>query len=161
VRNFSLYFNSTTQYKDDPISLAAILETLKPQFESGLNKQSLLNRLNSNMAFENNFLIRILPLFIKKPLFKIGYTLIGNSPISSSISNFGEITLPKTMADAIESFEFNLASSYKPGIALNTFNNQTTMVFSRYFQESSLEQTYLSYLGEHGVKVEVLTNSWK
>lgn len=161
VRNFSLYFNSTTQYKTDPISLDDILEVLKPQFDSGLDRRSLQNRLNSNMAFENNFLIKILPLFIKKPLFKIGYTLIGNSPISSSISNFGEITLPKTMADSIDSFEFNLASSFKPGIAINTFKNQTTMVFSRYYHESSIEQVYLSYLGEHGVKVEVSTNLWK
>jgi NRPS condensation-like uncharacterized protein len=161
VRNFSLYFNSITQYKEDPIRLDDILAALKPQFEEGLDKQSLLNRLNANMAFETNLFIKILPLFIKKPLFRIGYSMIGNLPISASISNFGEITLPDTMADAIDSFEFNLASFYKPGIAVNTFKNQTNLVFNRYFQEAGIEQTFLSYLGENGVKVTVGSNLWR
>jgi NRPS condensation-like uncharacterized protein len=160
LRNFSLYFNTAYQYAEG-ITFDAVLEKIKSDFAVGLTKEHLQNKLNHNMSFEKNFLIRIMPLFLKKLLMKIGYSIIAHKPITSSFTNFGEITFPKTMTNEIKSIFFNLASGSKPGIACVTLNNQAAIAFTSNYQDKSLETVFFRFLTNNGLKVKLESNYWK
>jgi len=160
LRNFSLYFNASYQFKETT-TFADILLKVKEDFAIGLTKEHLQNKLNHNMSFEKNILIRIIPLFLKKWVMKIGYKIIGHKPITSSLTNFGEISLPDTMASSIESIFFNLASAAKPGIAVVTFKNKAAIAFTSSFQDKSLETTFYRFLTGNGLLVQLESNYWK
>ncbi len=161
VRNFSLFFKVSYQMGKTMPTFEAILESVKEQFVSERTVEKLQNLLDLNVMFEKSLLIKLTPLFIKKLLFKIGYAILGDLPITTSISNFGLITLPETMAPHIDSFEFNLASGKKPGMAITSFSGKTTIAMNRCVADSSIEETYFSYLAQHGVEVDIHSNYWQ
>jgi NRPS condensation-like uncharacterized protein len=161
VRNFSLYFNTSFEYQENKADFATILAKVKSDFAIGLTKEHLQSKLNQNMSFEKSIFIRIIPLFLKKLVMKIGYKIIGHKPITSSLTNFGSVSVPKTMADEIFNFEFNLASVAKPGIAVVTFNNLVSISFTSSFQNKDLEKHYFRFLTDQGIKVALHSNFWK
>ncbi len=161
VRNFSLFFKVSYQMGKTMPTFAEILESVKEQFVSERSVEKLQNLLDLNVMFEKNILIKLTPLFIKKLIFKIGYAILGDLPITTSISNFGIITLPETMTPHVDSFEFNLASGRKPGMAIASFSGKTTIAMNRCVADSSIEETYFSYLGQHGIDLDIHSNYWQ
>jgi hypothetical protein len=161
IRNFSLYFNVTYHVQSQEDHFDLILDRVKRDFSEQLTKDKLQERLNKNVSFERNFLVRICPLFLKKLMFKIGYALIGHKPITSSVTNFGNVALPETMRSHIEAFEFNLASGTKPGIAVVSYDNVTAIVISSCFKNSGLEQTVFQFFGKENLSVRIHTNNWE
>ncbi len=117
LRNFSLYFYTTYQFSGEVDSLEMIIKKVKNDFDRELKKEVIQHRLNSNVLISKRIYIRLIPLFIKKQIFKIAYYLYGKKPSTLTISNFGKIVLPASMEEHIDSFTFNLGSGLKPAIA--------------------------------------------
>lgn len=160
LRNFSLYFNTTIDTHGVMFGFETILRMVKDQFSHELTTERLQNRLNENVSFEKNFFVKILPLVIKKLIFKIGYAIIGHGPSTISLTNLGIIHLPKDMVKHVEGFEFNIASGKKPGVAVNTFQNQTVMMFNRCFESTETEHAFVRFLVSHGMKIAITSNDW-
>ena len=161
IRNFSLYFNTCIKYQGEDWDFETVLKNVQSQFKTELTLERLQQRLNQNVRFEKNVIIKIMPLILKKILFKIGYAFIGHLPTTMSVTNFGEIKLPESMGAYVESFEFNLASGKKPGLAVNSYNGKTRLIFNRCFVSTEIERTFLSFLSEKGLKVIIETNNWR
>ncbi len=161
LRNFSLFFNTTLYATHQDMSFDEVLKSIKAQFEKELTQERLQDRLNVNVAFEKNFFIKILPLAVKKLLFKIGYVIIGHRPSTISLTNFGPIELPKTMVPYVKGFEFNLASGHKPGVAVNTYHGKTKIIFNRPYRETDLERFFIRQLSDEGLHVTIDTNHWQ
>jgi len=161
IRNFSLFFNTTVDTHGVMLGFETVLSIIKDQFQHELTKEQLQNRLNENVSFEKNFIVKILPLFLKKLIFKIGYAIIGHRPSTISLTNFGVIQLPKDMTPFVEEFEFNIASGKKPGVAVNTYQNQTIMMFNRCFKSTDMEHAFVRFLVNEGLKVTVSSNDWE
>ena len=161
VRNFSLYFNASYQHAGEAPDFSAILAKVKADFVRGLTKENLQSKLNHNMSFEKNFLVRITPLFLKKLIMKIGYAIIGHKPITSSVTNFGQIGLPETMQDWIDAIEFNLASGTKPGIAVVTYKGAVSIAFTSCFQDKALETAFYRFFTHQGLHVTIQSNYWQ
>jgi len=161
LRNFSLFFNTTIRAKGNLIEFSDLLPVIKAQFKKELVLERLQDRLNSNVAFEKNVLIKIVPLFLKKLFFKIGYAIIGHRPTTISLTNFGEVVLPETMRPFIDSFDFNLASGKKPGSAVISYGQKTKIIFNRPFKGTELERTFITYLSDQGLDVAVESNNWR
>jgi NRPS condensation-like uncharacterized protein len=161
IRNFSLYLSTSIQTDGSQPVFADLLQEIKRQFQRERNIPKMQNRLNLNVDFEKTIWIQLLPLFIKNVLFKIGYAVIGDLPFTTSLSNFGQIDLPDALANHIDSFEFNLASGKKKGLAVNSFRGKTSLVFNRCFQDTAMEEAFLSHLGHEGLHVVVQSNEWQ
>lgn len=161
LRNFSLFFNTTVDTHGVMLGFDTILSIIKDQFQHERTLERLQSRLNENVSFEKNFIVKILPLFIKKLIFKIGYAIIGHRPSTTSLTNFGVITLPKDMTEFIDSFEFNLASGKKPGVAVTTYQNRTLIMFNRCIKSTEIEHAFVKYLVNEGLKISVTSNDWQ
>jgi len=160
VRNFSLFFRVRYQMGEEFPTLSDLLTVIKNQFQEERSVEKLQLLLNMNVMFERSIFVKLLPLFIKKFVFKVGYAILGDLPFTSSVSNFGLITLPDTMSREIDSFEFNIASGKKPGMAVTSFNNITAIAINRCIAETAIEETFFSYLGKNGVNVNIRSNYW-
>ncbi len=161
LRNFSLFFNTILDTRGIELSFETILSMIQDQFKHELTVERLQDRLNENVQFEKYFLVKILPLVLKKLIFKIGYNIIGNRPSTISLTNFGEIQLPDSMKEEVRGFEFNLASGKKPGVAVNTYNNTTNIIFNRCFKSTELERVFVKFLVEQGLKIHIDSNHWQ
>ena len=86
LRNFSLYVRTKFNI-DKEISFPEIVAKVKEDFSEELQKDKLQARIVANVKWEKHFLMRIIPLFMKKIGFKIGYNIFGESANSFSLSN--------------------------------------------------------------------------
>lgn len=163
LRNFSLYFHSHHEYKHGMIDFREILNKMKRDFEVGLELDLLMETMKANVSAEKNFAVRGSPLFIKSLLLKAGYKIIGNRTTTSTITNLGNISLPKTMMQYVEDVELNLGSGYNtgPNAAVVSYNGVMSVSFSRGIKESDIEKTFFRFLTEQGVKVEIQGNYWE
>ncbi len=161
IRNFSLFFNVRYQVASSVPSLDEILETIKKEFVKGRNIEEMQSLINLNVRFEKNPLIRIIPLFFKKLIFKIGYAILGDLPITSSVTNLGTINLPESLAEEVERFEVNIASGRKPGLAMISYRGNTAIALNRCRTDSSIEKNFFSELAKAGLKVTIQSNYWE
>jgi NRPS condensation-like uncharacterized protein len=162
LRNFSLFFRTSILF-DREKSFNEILDIAKTQFDEELQLNKLNNTLYFNVAAEKSFIVRALPLFIKKVILKTGYHIIGKRASTSSLSNLGNVNLPEDMNKYIESFDINLAGekSAVPDLMVISYNGIASMTFSRGVYTTKIEKAFLTYLADMGLEINVLSNNWE
>jgi hypothetical protein len=160
LSNFSLFFHSFYKAKPD-LDFEDILETVKSNFKEEHSEEKIQSKLDTVCVIQNNMLFKLIPLFIKYFLLKIGYNAFGRRPTSIAISNFGVVKAPKSLEPYITSFSFYMGSAVKTAVAVNSFKGRTSIVFSRAVVNTDLEQTFFSFLSDKGLKIEIVSNYWE
>lgn len=156
LRNFSLYikatFNSNKDYTFDEM-----IDLTKNYFKEQLNKDKLHKRLNSLVSLERNIFVRFIPLFLKNFIFKIGYNMLGDSIITSSLSNLGLVKLPKEMEEFVSDIEFIGDSN---GITTNvlSYKNNLNIVFTSTLKDISVIRKFIEILKEENLEITINTN---
>jgi len=46
-------------------------------------------------------------------------------------------------------------------MAIASFSGKTTIAMNRCVADSSIEETYFSYLGQHGIDLDIHSNYWQ
>ena len=157
LRNFSLFIKVILPLNGRVWDLDSIIEEIKPQFEKQLNKDFLQRRINYYVAFEKNFAIRILPLFIKNLAFKLIYFLQSNRITTTYISNLGQIDLPTEMYNEVKDIDFVNAGE-KLYMTMASIGNKLNIMFSSRLREHSIIYTFLKELQERGIDLVLQTN---
>ena len=157
VRNFALFIKIILPLNGKVWNLDSIIDEIRPQFEKQLNKEFLQRRINYYVAFEKNFAIRILPLFIKNLAFKFIYFLQSNRIITTYISNLGQIDLPKDMYNYVNDVDFVNAGE-KLYMTMATIQNKLNIMFSTRLRDHSIIYTFLKELQEKGIDIVLQTN---
>ncbi len=160
VRNFVLYVRIRTNYQDKPVTLEQMIKLVKETLKEELTKEKLSMRIVSNVRFEKNFLIRILPLFLKTIGMKIGYHVAGQDANTISFSNLGVVHIPEDMKPYITRFEFLIAASndLPYNMAGISYNGQFVLSFSARFMERYFIRHIVDQLVQDGLPVEIETN---
>lgn len=157
LRNFSLYIKATYPSQNRTLTFEDLLELTKIQFIDQLDKDKLHERLSSNVGFEKNVFIRILPLFLKNIAFKIGYNILGESISTSSISNLGIVDLPKEMAEKIRDIDF-VNGGYGLAMTLISVKDHTNIIMNTSLKDTGIMHFVTQFLVKAGLDVVVDTN---
>ena len=157
LRNFALFIKIILPLNGKIWDLDSIIEEIRPQFEKQLNKEFLQRRINYYVAFEKNFAIRILPLFIKNLAFKFIYFLQSNRIITTYISNLGKVDLPEDMYKYVNDVDFVNAGE-KLYMTMATIQNKLNIMFSTRLRDHSIIYTFLKELQEKGIDIVLQTN---
>lgn len=157
LRNFSLFIKVVLPLNGRRWDLNSIIEEIRPQFEKQLNQDFLQRRINYYVAFEKNFGIRILPLFIKNLAFKLIYFLQSNRITTSYISNLGSIDLPNDMYNHVSDIDFVNAGE-KLYMTMATINSKLNIMFSSRLRDHSIIYTFLKELQERDIDIVLQTN---
>ena len=108
VRNFSSYVNLGMDVKDGYLTFEQIVEHIKEQKAHDLQLMELEPKIAANVELEEMFIVRCLPLVFKHPIIDIINLLHGDRYCSQTLSNMGNVCVPKAMIPFIQDMDFML-----------------------------------------------------
>ncbi|MFA5602868.1 MAG: hypothetical protein WDA21_04000, partial [Bacilli bacterium] len=160
LRNFSLFFYTSVDINKRNLKFNDILNKVKKNFKKEIDKDKLQSNLNSNVGAEKNFFMKITPLFLKNILLRIASNILGNSLSTMTLSNLGNIDIPKSMKNYIKDMKIILGSNYSQtnNVGVISCNEITTISFSRTIFDTCIEQTFFRFLAKEGLSVEIESN---
>lgn len=159
LRNFSLFVNMSIDL-DKELSFAEIIEKVKSDMSTELQKDKLRIHLANNVRAEKNFFLRIAPRFIKEIALKIAYLILGDRVHSISLSNLGIIQLPKEMQEYIDDFAFTPGGGFSSPLNLGvvSYNNTIAISFSTALRSRVFEKEFFTLLTAEGLRVVIDNN---
>ncbi len=161
LKNFSLYFHVSYKMKSETPDFDDILKKVKKDFEHENTKEKIQSKIDTIYSIQQKFLVRLIPLPIKWIIFKLGYYMFGRKPTTVTFSNFGKVQIPKSMEEHVKSFSFYMGSGQKHAIAMNSYKDKSSIVFSRAIINTDLEKTFFNYLAKEGLDIEIVSNYWE
>lgn len=104
--------------------------------------------------------MRIMPLFIKELVLKLGYKTWGEGPNSLSFSNLGVVQLPKSMSKYVKRINFTSGASRGSliGIGVVSYNNQLVLSISSAMVERDFQKNLFRFLADEGLDIIIETN---
>ena len=125
-----------------------------------INEKYISQFISRNVKNEKNFFLRILPLFIKNLIMPVIYHRFGESGYTSSLSNIGEITLPKELEVYVDRFEVYPPPSKGNIIkaAVTSYNGKLYISFGRLTDNTELEKYFFRRIRKLNIPVKIETN---
>lgn len=148
LRNFILYVLPTMEPEDNRKTLTELLHNFGSQMQSQLDKSQLASIMAYNVKAQTSWYFRIVPIRLKLALMRIAYRYFGESNSSVTVTNLGNVRLPKEMQSFVEGFEVTLTPRMRSpyNCAILSYNGQLSIRISRFPQNSQLEGIFLDKL---------------
>jgi NRPS condensation-like uncharacterized protein len=158
LRNFSYLYSPSFNIFENKHSFPELVEKMSSEIRHERHTDSLKNQISRNLRAENNIFFKLLPRVIKKILFKVLYHLFARSQYSGVLTNMGDIKLPPTMENLIESFDIIPCNSPVPGrnTALYSFNGKLEMNIGSSCNDLRLETKIINQMKELSIEYKVI-----
>lgn len=157
VRNFTFYMNIGERFSRKNISFESLLSTVTEQMQDQIQKEKVLSRMNPNVSFEKNAVIRVVPLDVKQAVIKQAHRIIGDDLFTCCLSNLGVICLPGSMEPFISRFDFCLSNSDRIPLNCSLCSSKgiVSITFSSSMKETLVEQKFFRFLTGEGLNVTI------
>ncbi len=157
LRNFSSYIN--VEVDGDNLKFEDVLNIFKREL-STIDKEFLQANINANVSLQKNAFVKVLPLFIKNIVMKLGFNYMGENYQTLALSNLGRVDAPREFEKYIDSYTVNLGKSKHnaKSIGIISYNDKLTMCISSKLASSQTERDIISELTSHGINVKVYSN---
>jgi NRPS condensation-like uncharacterized protein len=160
LRNFSAFVTPGIDPAHGEYSFEEILKSVHHFLRFEATEKHLRAQVAVNLRSARNPFVRILPLFIKNQLIHLGYKYIGPVSFTSTISNYGVVTIPDEMANYIETFDFILGATLDTNISCGVlgYAENLRINFSSVIKESHIEREFFTFLVKKGIPVLIESN---
>ena len=161
MRNFSLFVLPEIDVRLGTYTFEEILRSVHNQLQISADVKQLSRFLSSNVSSEKLFVIRVMPLFIKKMVIASVYKGLASKRWTGLVTNLGLVTLPGEMENMVDSFELIPPPpnpKVKVGCALVSYKNKLRICFSNITESRELERHILRHLADAGIHVKILNN---
>lgn len=159
MRNFSLFVLPELDLRLGTYTFEEILISVHHQLQMNADIKQISRFLSSNVSYEKLYIVRVLPLFIKKMAIAAIYRGLASKRFTGIITNMGLVTLPEEMNKMIDSFEL-ISPPPNPKVkiacALVSYNGKLRINFSNITQSQELERCFFSQLTADGLHVKIL-----
>lgn len=158
LRNFASYVYLGLDVSNGELSFDDILREVKYQKRLYMQPARLVRRIAANVALEDNFGIRIIPLFIKKPIINLINFLKGDNYATYTFSNIGNVDLPADVAAHVKDLNFVLGRTRgrSGSCAAVSCSDRLNLNFTRKIVEDGFERVFVRRLREMGIWANVL-----
>ena len=159
LRNFSMIVKSSMKLNPN-MPLEDYVKIAKEQLTERVSEKYLLPRVIGNIKFEKMWILRIVPLFLKKFALKIGYARASSKANSLCISNLGEIDLPEEMKKYVKKVIFSNGAMKETPINLGVtyYNDLVYMTFTSSIVERDFQKVFFRELVNLGLDVTLENN---
>ena len=160
MSNFFSYITVEAEMKKEKLdTFEKILDFVKKDFYKKLTEEEIIKTMSTNVKIGNNPLVKMIPLIIKKPLVRIGYTEI-RKYTTTTFSNIGRIGIIGKYKEYIDYFMMLIAPEQVEKIkcASCTFENKLVFTFTSILQDNSIEKRFYQFLKEKGIKIQIESN---
>lgn len=139
-----------------------ILEEVNQQLKLKTSEEYLQKVVADNLKVAKSKYSRLVPLFIKSKLVRLGFALFGEERKTITLSNMGIVSLPESMKKHIILFETILYPTAKSPIncCICTYNNQMIINFSRAIEDNDIIKQFVHFFDEKGVNSKMYSNNW-
>jgi NRPS condensation-like uncharacterized protein len=153
VRNFSSYVNLGVDVKDGYLTFEELVKAVKEQKEHDLRKENLEPKIAANVELEEMLLVRMIPLIIKHPIIDIINLLHGDRFCSQTLSNMGNLNVPKALLPYIQGVDFALGRQRGNSGAVScvSYNGRLCLHLTRKIYSDRFEQAFLHQLQNLGL----------
>ncbi len=162
MRNFSLFVLPEIDLRLGSYTFEEILQSIHHQLQISTDIKQISRFLSSNVNYEKLFIVRILPLFIKKMGIAAVYRGLASKRWTGIVTNLGQITLPQEMADLIDSFEIVPPPpnpKVKISCGLVSYNDKVRICFSNITRSTELEKLIFRHLADEGIHIKILNQT--
>ena len=158
MANFFSYVNITADINKLAV-FDRVVEIVKDEFDTKLNEEELAKTMAMTVRVGHNFMISVIPLFIKRALLKIGYRYI-QKYMTITFSNVGRIGMIGDYQKYIDYFLLLIAPENIEKIKCSgcTFENKMVMTFTSVLRDSDIEKYFYDFLRDRGIEVNVESN---
>ncbi|TVT29837.1 alcohol acetyltransferase [Salinicoccus cyprini] len=162
MRNFFAVANIGVKVEDDT-NFEEILDEVAMKLVSRTAKESLQKGINHHFQLQRGMMTRIIPIFLKYPAMRYGFNHIGERTKSMTLSNMGNVKLPKSMEAYVERMDIALYPTSRSPIscAAGTINGRMTITFTLSIAETDIVRDFFIELKRlTGLEIEINSNEW-
>ncbi|MDI9519800.1 MAG: hypothetical protein QM308_01380 [Bacillota bacterium] len=160
LRNFSFYVNVPVYPGMDLYSVDKLIPYVGHYMGLETMESQLNARFTANVRAEQNFFLRLAPLFLKTLVLKLMYKATGERYVTSTLTNLGRVDFPPEMEARVERMNLLLGPAQKTplGVAVISACGNTSISFSKTIKESEVERVFFTTLIELGIPVLIESN---
>ena len=153
VRNFSSYVNLGVDVKDGYLTFGQMVEAVKAQKAHDLKIENLEPKIAANVELEEMLVVRMLPLIFKHPIIDVINLLHGDRFCSQTLSNIGNLNVPKALLPYIQCVDFALGRQRGNSGAVScvSYNGRLCLHMTRKIYSDRFEQAFLYQLQRLGL----------
>ena len=157
LRNFSGYLNIELPVKE--YSFDEIISIVRNEL-SKITREYMQGFINSNVSMQKNYLIKLVPLFIKNFVIKLCFKAWGDVYQTLAVSNIGVNNVPEEFIQYVERFEVNLGRpKYNAkSLGLVAYGDKLVCTFSSKIKENLTEKDFYTALSKKGVEITIESN---
>lgn len=161
MRNFSLFVIPRIDPRLGEYTFDEILKVVHHSMMSEINEKSISRQLSRNVGGQRNYLVRLIPLFIKRLFVPLLYKRLGENLYSGTISNLGMVTMPAEVEEHVERIDFipGPGPINKTGCSVTGFKDRLYISFGRLVYEPEVERTFFTKLVKMGIHVTIESNT--
>ncbi len=155
VRNFSSYVNLGVDVKDGYMTFEELVNAVKAQKDHDLKRENLEPKIAANVELEEMLLVRMIPLILKHPIIDIINLLHGDRFCSQTLSNMGNLNVPKALLPFIQDVDFvlGLQRGNSGAVSCVSYNGHLCLHMTRKIYSDSFEQAFLYQLQRLGLSL--------
>ena len=144
--------------KDTPHTLIDMINAVKVTLQNQLEKEEVQLKLSFTSLMAKFLPLKILPLFIKGFISRIGRSIGTKTKQTFILSNLGMVDFGEN--DIIKRICFNLNCSKKTpnNVGVVTYKDKTVICFTRRLISTEIEREFFSTLSNMGLDVEIRSN---
>ncbi len=161
LKNFSLYTTPEIDPKLGEFSFKEIIEQVHHYMKKNNTEKYIRQQITRNVGGERNLFVRSIPLPIKIPFLRSMHAKFGETQQTICLSNLGNFSVPDTMIDLLERFDFIPAGSELTSsmLAMTGFKGKVFMTFGRTTERPLLARKFFRFLHEQGIDVSLESNN--
>lgn len=160
LRNFAMYTTPEILPQLGEYDFSEICRVVSSKMAADITPKQMSRMIATNVDSEQMTLVRLMPLFVKNAVMKAVFDTVGERKSCLSLSNLGQVQLPKEMMAYVERMDFILGvqatAPYNCGVISYGENMYLNMI--RNIQEPALERHFYGVLRELGLPVQVQGN---
>lgn len=143
-RNFILYALPTMEPEDADMPLTELMRSFSRQMHSQVQPEKPASIMAYNVRTQGSWYFKAIPLSLKCAAMRLAYRYFGESNSSITMTNLGNVRLPKEMQGYVTHMDVTLTprvrSPYNCGIL--SFGGNITICISRFNKDSQLEAIF-------------------
>ena len=162
MRNFSLFVLPELDLRLGTYTFEEVLMSVHHQLQMSTDIKQISRFLSSNVSYEKLYIVRVLPLFIKKMVIAAIYRWLASKRFTGLITNIGIVTLPGEMNDMVDAFELISPppnTKVKVASAIVSYKDKLRISFSNITQCPELERRFFRHFTLAGIHVKILNKN--
>lgn len=162
LRNFAMYTIPELDPRLGEYSFDEICKIIYHKMGTEITPKHMSSVIAKNVADERNPLVRLIPLPLKNAVMKAIFDSVGEKKSCLSLSNLGNVELPREMKPYVRRMDFILgvqaAAPYNCGML--SYDGTVYINFIRNIRDAELERHFFAVLQDLGLSVTVESNGY-